>query len=343
MTRCLLGIGANLGDPPRQIAAAVEQLAQRSDVRLQAISRNVSTPAVGGPPGQPPFSNAAVLIDTSLSPRELLDHVRSIERSLGRQPAARWDARLIDIDILLYGDMIVRHEGLRIPHPAIVARAFVLQPAAEIAPELRHPLVGWTMAKLWHHLQTAAPRFALVGCADQATFGVLADRVATDLPRLRFAPTPDQAPPPHAFAPVTDLPQQLKWLQQRAELLRVEGWNEATVAQPRLSPFWLDESLVWARATLGRVDRRRFEQEFTRLEWSIEPPKLVILATGFWPVGDQPGIPSSATLRADFRGQLIARGVCPSIEVETAAADDFVREVVGAMLAMQSPTEPIRR
>jgi 2-amino-4-hydroxy-6-hydroxymethyldihydropteridine diphosphokinase len=341
MTRCLLGIGANLGDPSQQIASAVAQLAQRRGVHVIAVSGSVTTAAVGGPPGQPKFLNSAVLIETSLSPEQLLSVTGAIERSLGRGPSPRWGARVIDIDILLFGNAVVRLDGLRIPHPWMVTRAFVLQPAAEIAPEFRHPVVGWSIARLWHHLQAAPARFALVGCNQPQTLESLAARLGATWPDARFAPAPHQVPPPEGFATVAGLPEQLKWFKQRAELLRKSGWNQVALVRPQLSPFWLDESLIWARATLDRADRRQFEQAFARTQRALAPPKLVILATGFWPGGERGDVPDRAALRADCQGQLIARDACPFIEVETTEPDDFVREVLGAMQAMQVPPGPM--
>jgi 2-amino-4-hydroxy-6-hydroxymethyldihydropteridine diphosphokinase len=340
MTRCLLGIGANLGEPARQIAQAVDQLARQDGVQLQAVSRSVITAPVGGPPGQPAYRNAAVLIETSLAPDELLAKTRAIEHSIGRVRAARWDARVIDIDLLLYGDAVIRRDELRVPHPWMVARAFVLQPAAEVAPDLRHPVLGWTLGRLWQHLQSATPRFALVGCADRPSLAELARQLPSVFAQARLEPPPEYVPPPHAFAPVADLPRQLEWLERRVELLSAARWNETTPERAQLCPFWLDESLVWAQATLEPDDLRQFEQQFARVAQSIHAPKLVILATGFWSTDERRERPSVDQLRDDCCRRLIARDASPYVEVETNRTEDFVREVLGAMSAMQIPALP---
>lgn len=95
---------------------------------------------------QPEFVNAVAQLDTHLSPQELLAKAKAIELSLGRRETFRWGPREIDIDILLYGDRVVRNDDLAIPHPLICKRAFVLAPLVDIAPDLIHPVTGLRMS-----------------------------------------------------------------------------------------------------------------------------------------------------------------------------------------------------
>ncbi len=108
-----------------------------------------------GPPGQERYLNGAVAIDTALPPRGLLEALLAIEAALGRDRASepRWGSRTLDLDLLLYGDLVLDQEGLRVPHPRLHERAFVLAPLAEIAPEAVHPVLRQTAASLYATLR----------------------------------------------------------------------------------------------------------------------------------------------------------------------------------------------
>ena len=97
---------------------------------------------------QPRFLNQVVEATTTMEPRDLLTAIKSLERELGRTPGARWGPREIDIDILLYGRRIVDEDGLRIPHPELTHRAFLLELLAEVDPQLLEPVSGETMSRL---------------------------------------------------------------------------------------------------------------------------------------------------------------------------------------------------
>lgn len=136
MADAALSLGANLGDPRRQLRLALEALACLDGTRISAVSGLYRTPP-WGVTNQPDFLNICAVITTSLAPLVLLDAVKAIEVRLGREPNTRWGPRLIDIDILTYGEARIDSPRLVLPHPQMLARGFVLVPLAEIAPTLR--------------------------------------------------------------------------------------------------------------------------------------------------------------------------------------------------------------
>ena len=142
MTTAYIALGANLGDRSANIERAIDILRNTLGIVVKRVSSVREYDAVGGPPDSPPFLNAAAEIETTLSPRELLDALLQTERSLGRQRREKWGPRLIDLDLLLYGDRVIDGPDLKIPHPLMHERRFVLEPLAQIAPDAIHPLLS---------------------------------------------------------------------------------------------------------------------------------------------------------------------------------------------------------
>jgi 2-amino-4-hydroxy-6-hydroxymethyldihydropteridine diphosphokinase len=146
VTRAYVGLGANLGEREATMRAALDALDAVDGVRVVAVSSFRETDPVGFL-DQPRFLNAAAAIETDLAPRELLEAMLAIERSLGRtRDGPRFGPRTIDLDLLLSGDELVDEPGLTVPHPQLHERAFVLEPLAELDPGLvvpgRGPLEG---------------------------------------------------------------------------------------------------------------------------------------------------------------------------------------------------------
>ncbi|MDR2642056.1 MAG: 2-amino-4-hydroxy-6-hydroxymethyldihydropteridine diphosphokinase [Planctomycetaceae bacterium] len=135
-TEVLLGFGSNLGDRRGFIEQGWAAVCGLVGVEAVCISSLIETQAVGGELNQPDFLNAAGLIRTTLLPEILLDRLQEIENSFGRIRTVRWGARTLDIDILLYGNSIINTNRLKVPHPLMFQRNFVLIPASEIAPEM---------------------------------------------------------------------------------------------------------------------------------------------------------------------------------------------------------------
>lgn len=142
MVTTFLGLGANLGSPPTTLAHCLHALDQLPYSKLVRWSRPWHTPP-WGETEQNEFLNLAVELHTGLAPLALLRRLLDIETRLGRQRnGQRWGPRLIDIDLLLYGQRVIQHKWLKIPHPHMQQRAFVLCPLVEIHPQLVIPQVG---------------------------------------------------------------------------------------------------------------------------------------------------------------------------------------------------------
>src|SRR4051794_5587505 len=124
----LVGLGSNLGDRGAALAKAVELLKREPLIRVEAVSSFRPSKPAGGPEGQCEFLNAAVRLETALSPEELLARLLAIEDQIGRVRAERWGPRTIDLDLLLYDRLELKTPSLELPHPRMCYRRFVLEP-----------------------------------------------------------------------------------------------------------------------------------------------------------------------------------------------------------------------
>jgi 2-amino-4-hydroxy-6-hydroxymethyldihydropteridine diphosphokinase len=154
-----LALGTNLGDRPANLRAAINALREAPPKGAPAVTVLAESPIYETPPwgvaDQPFFLNMALKGETHLTPLALLAHLKHLETKLGRVPSIRYGPRLIDMDILFYDDLILNTPGLAIPHPRLQERAFVLIPLAEIAPDLRHPVLGKTVAEMLAECDTS--------------------------------------------------------------------------------------------------------------------------------------------------------------------------------------------
>ena len=245
MPVCLISLGSNEGDRQQNLEAAVARMAAHRQIKLLARSSWHETAPIGGPPGQDGFLNGAVTLETSLAPHELLACLHDIEAELGRRRAERWGPRPIDLDLLLYDDLVSGgadlvsggadlmsggadlmsggadlmsggadipvcreqcgtfdrqecppHRGktceLMLPHPRMAWRRFVLEPAAEVAGSMRHPTIGWSIARLLEHLNDSRPYVAITGSI-AAGKTRLAERLARAISGRLISEQPDWA------------------------------------------------------------------------------------------------------------------------------------------------------
>jgi len=281
MAVCLIGLGSNLGNRPRALEQAIARLAEHPQVRVLTVSSTHETRPIGGPGGQPSFLNAAATLETSLEPRSLLALLGQIETGLGRRRPTgsneRWGPRTIDLDLLLCGQVVEDGPGLVLPHPRMAWRRFVLEPAAEVAPDMLHPTTGWTVARLLDHLNTAMPYVALAGpigvgkthlaaaLAEQADAQPIAEHVDT-ASLARFYADPSG----NAWE------MEIQFLRQRARLLAADQpcWSGGRLV---VSDFWFDQSAAFADVWLPSPHREAFERLWQEAGREVAAPKLIVL------------------------------------------------------------------
>lgn len=146
MERIYIGMGSNLAAPTQQLRNAADALAQLPETEWVGVSSFYQSDSLL--PGQPRYTNAVAALDSRLPPLALLDALQAIENSQGRERNERWGPRTLDLDILLFGDRLIDEPRLKVPHYHMHARAFVLYPLAELAPENLQLADGRTLREL---------------------------------------------------------------------------------------------------------------------------------------------------------------------------------------------------
>jgi len=146
MSTVYIGVGSNLGDREENCSNAVRLLIE-SGIKVLRISSKIETEP-WGVADQPNFINMAIMAETDQKPLELMHLLKNIETDAGRRPTTRWGPRIIDLDILLYDDQVIKTPELEIPHPLMCDREFVLKPLAEIGPDVIHPVFRKSIKEL---------------------------------------------------------------------------------------------------------------------------------------------------------------------------------------------------
>lgn len=155
MANCAIALGSNLGNSLATLESSLTVLNQIPGIKLQATSSWYQTKPVGNLTPQPDYLNGCALLSLKQTPEELLVILQAIELQFGRVRTAKNAARTLDLDLLLYDDLILNSSNLTIPHPRMNERAFVLVPLAEIAPDWVEPVSGVKIAQLWRSVDTS--------------------------------------------------------------------------------------------------------------------------------------------------------------------------------------------
>ncbi len=193
MPHALIALGTNLGNREENLRLAVEAIQQLPSSRILAVSRWLATQPVGGPAGQGEFLNGALRLVTELTASELLAGLQSIEDRLGRVRTERWGQRVLDLDLLLLGDEVIDTPRLQVPHPGLVFRRFVLEPAAQVAADMVHPRLGWSVGQLRAHLDESIPWVVVAGDSAELRAQFLARLLEASPVALQVAQRDDSA------------------------------------------------------------------------------------------------------------------------------------------------------
>lgn len=339
MATCLIGIGANLGDRSATLDAAVDRLSHNSRVRVLRRSQWLQTSAIGGPASQPEFLNGALVVETPLAPRAVLQLLHDVESALGRERKGHWHPRTLDLDLLLYDKLVVADDDLVVPHPRMAVRRFVLEPAAEVAADFCHPPTGWTVAQLLAHLNTSH-QYAAVTSSSSA----LSTRLAVDIASRSGAQRIDLElnATSAASAAGSTPPGWLELARTWASELDVERWR--AVAAPGgnswvVSNHWFAES---RRA--GDIDHPAHDAvssvaesaaAWQELNARVVQPRLILAVerrtsraggVGYSPAANEP-------VAAALAAELSRPGHGPVLLLD---ADDWDRAVIEAIAALQA-------
>jgi 2-amino-4-hydroxy-6-hydroxymethyldihydropteridine diphosphokinase len=162
MATCLIALGSNLGDRQAALDTALCELELLPRTTILRKSQFYEFPAIGGPAGQESFLNAAAVLATELTPVTVLAELQKVEARCGRWTGERWSARTLDLDLLLYDELMMNSPILVLPHPRMSFRRFVLEPAAEIAAEMCLPIIDWSIGQLLAHLKEKNDTLAII-------------------------------------------------------------------------------------------------------------------------------------------------------------------------------------
>jgi 2-amino-4-hydroxy-6-hydroxymethyldihydropteridine diphosphokinase len=319
-----------------------------------ATSRWRGTKPVGGPAGQSEFLNGAALLGTSLTPQQLHAVLQQVEAAAGRTRESRWAPRTLDLDLLIYDDLVIDTPDLTLPHPRMSFRRFVLEPAAEIAPDVRHPTIGWTIQELRDHLQRGWDRTNPF--SDPQYIAAVAGPIAAGKTKLaaavadaiggRFlaeAFTRNISEPPTGFRREFD--RQFEAVMRRSDALK-EAFGEGAHFRT-ISDFWIDQLACPAELALPSEQFDKYARflSLAAAGFSASKPKLLVLLDVppdiSWQRIAERGDPNPPRIDwlARYRELLLKRvaepGHGPVLRLDGTKLDEAKEELVAAIQAMQ--------
>ena len=260
----------------------MELLRLHDKITVEAVSKLLNFPALA-PTDQPDYLNCVAQIQTSLSPDELLAELHRIEQKLGRVRSERFAQRTIDLDIVMYDDLVIKTEKLAIPHPQMHLRSFVMCGMAELAPDLVHPVINEPMSVLKDRLNMqdfviAKNKPGLISIAGIIGVGkttlalALAEKLGCTVLHEAYDTNPYMS---EVYAGRTDLAlkSQLYFLNSRADQLKPEV---LTVNEPVISDYIFEKDMIFAKQTLTDDEFAEYSKQYEQVAVNVQTPRLVI-------------------------------------------------------------------
>ncbi len=327
MARCLIGVGSNLGDRDSAIESACNVVRQHRQVFSFIHSTPCETLPIGGEEDQSCFLNSAACFETPLLPEEVLRLLQDVEKRLGRTRSERWSPRTIDLDLLLYGDFVIETPNLTVPHPRMGFRRFVLEPAVQIAPELVHPLIGWTIKELYENLNSRNSYIAITSPIPTSAVSITKAVVQnTDTKEITEENKTDLS---HRLNPGSDpFQRESMLLVTRAELLSNLSFQRAE--KDLVSDFWFDESLAVAQTFERKRDAEKLRQRWEELRNSVLRPTLRIWVSPSGELDDR-----SQPLANAVESQFNRPGQGPYLRISESDWEWAIQDAVAAIEAMR--------
>ncbi len=282
-TIAYVGLGSNKGDKRLCIQSAIERLSQTDGVQVIAQSLLYTSSALSLSGGQPDYLNAVAEIQTSLSPMDLLKVLHSIEIHLGRVRGEKWAARTIDLDLLLYGDRIIREATLCVPHPQLHLRNFVLDGLVQLCPQTVHPVFKQSMSVLAarlhgqnYFIDTAKPQLISIAGLIGVGKTTLTERLSGCLGGAAIYEEYDKNPYlAKVYAGQTELALQseLYFLSSSVRQLSADMLEAGRVY---INDFVFEKAIIYAQSWLGEADLAEYRRLYQAHRQKISPPALVI-------------------------------------------------------------------
>jgi deoxyguanosine kinase len=341
-----IGLGSNLGDREPTIRASLQMLGSDGNIELTRVS-DLKETAPLGQMTQPNYLNGVAEMRTKLGPQELLGRLKATEAALGRGPHAKWAARTIDLDLLLYGSRIIRENGLIVPHPDVHLRSFVLDGLCQLQPDLVHPLLQEPMSELARRL--AGRSFVLDAGTPQlvSVAGVIGVGKTTLARKLGEVLGAQVALEPYDTNPFLRevyagkgelaLDCQLYFLVHRALQL---GRDALEAGRITVTDYVFDKELIYARRLLDPIQLELYENIYRPFAARVTTPALVVYLEDApahclqrihlrgRPYEQQVGLECLEGLHRDYQDLFAHWKASPVLRVPAARLTGYAEEVV---------------